>query len=47
MRMRPNNNDKRSSKYFNMKKYDYIHHIINMLVLQKMHITGISHHTDT
>ena len=29
-----------------MDKYVYIHHIINMLVLQKMHITGISH-TDT
>ena len=40
------NNDRRSSKYFNMDKYGYIHHIINMLVLQKMHIRGISH-TDT
>ncbi len=33
-------------EYFNMEKYGYIHHIMNMFVLQNMHITGISH-TDT
>ena len=30
-------------EYFNMEKYEYIYHVINMLVLQKVHITGISH----
>ena len=30
-------------KYFKMEKYEYLLHTNNMFVLQKLHITGISH----